>query len=76
MRKLQLLQTVKSIVMCHKPNSCHVTRNMFADLLSKELGQYGFRLSQSGDQVAVSVDNQSCHYRSPARVVMQKVPGL
>lgn len=41
-------------------NDCHVTQEYVADILSKALGQYGFQtLSQSGDQVAVSVDNQS-----------------
>ena len=61
MRKLQFTANCeKHNHMSHQSNDCHVTQEYVADLLSKELGQYGFQtLSQSGDQVAVSVDNQS-----------------
>jgi hypothetical protein len=41
-------------------NSCHVTQTYVADFLSKNLGQYGFQtLPQSGDQVAICVDDQA-----------------
>ncbi|WP_407307787.1 hypothetical protein [Acinetobacter sp.] len=41
-------------------DDCHVTQKYVTDLLSKQLVQYGFQtLPQSGDQIAVSVDNQS-----------------
>lgn len=61
MRKLQFTAN------CEKHNHAslqtgdrHVTQEYVADLLSKELGEYGFQtLSQSGDHVAVSVDNHS-----------------
>ena len=61
MRKLQFTANCeKHNHVSQQPNDCHVTQEYVADLLSKELGQYGFQtLSQSGDQVAVSVDNQS-----------------
>lgn len=40
--------------------ACHVTQGYVADLLSKKLGQYGFQtLPQSGDHIAVSVDDKS-----------------
>ena len=61
MRKLQFTAN------CEKHNHAalqssdrHVTQEYVADLLSKELGEYGFQtLSQSGDHVAISVDNHS-----------------
>ncbi len=61
MRKLQFTANCeKHNHLSQQSNDCHVTQQYVADLLSKELGQYGFQtLSQSGDQVAVSVDNQS-----------------
>ena len=61
MRKLQFTANCeKHDHVSQQPKDCHVTQEYVADLLSKELGQYGFQtLSQSGDQVAVSVDNQS-----------------
>ncbi len=61
MRKLQFTANCeKHNHASSQMNDCHVTQEYVADLLSKELGEYGFQtLSQSGDQVAVSVDNQS-----------------
>lgn len=59
MRKLQFNAGNEKLVQADQ-NACRVTQGYVADLLSKKLGQYGFQtLSQSGDQVAVSVDNQS-----------------
>lgn len=41
-------------------NQCHITQEYVADLLVGKLGQYGFHtLPQSGDHVAVSVDNHA-----------------
>ena len=41
-------------------NACHVTQGYVAELLSKKLSHYGFQtLSQSGDQIAVSVEDQT-----------------
>lgn len=41
-------------------NQCHITQEYVADLLVGKLNQYGFHtLPQSGDQVAVSVDEHS-----------------
>ena len=61
MRKLQFTANCeKHNHVSQQPNDCHVTQEYVADLLSKELGEYGFQtLSQSGDHVAVSVDNHS-----------------
>ncbi|MHA3891536.1 hypothetical protein [Acinetobacter sp. GXMZU3951] len=41
-------------------NQCHITQGYVVDLLAGKLNQYGFQtLSQSGDQVAVSVDEHA-----------------
>lgn len=61
MRKLQFTANCeKHNHASSQTNDCHVTQQYVADLLAKELGEYGFQtLSQSGDHIAVSVDNHS-----------------
>ena len=57
MKKLQFVANCD-----HQPevNDFKLAQKQVADLLAMKLGQYGFEtLSQSGDQIAVSVDNHA-----------------
>ena len=57
MRKLQFAADCKHQAAA---DGCCAARKQVADLLVSKLGQYGFKtLPQSGDQVAVSVDNHA-----------------
>ena len=61
MRKLQFTANCELHQhMVESGNQCHITQEYVADLLVGKLSQYGFHtLPQSGDHVAVSVDNHA-----------------
>lgn len=61
MRKLQFTANCKQHGdMAETANQLHITQEYVADLLVGKLSQYGFHtLPQSGDHVAVSVDNHA-----------------
>ena len=61
MRKLQFTANCEQHQhVMEAKNQCHITQEYVADLLVGKLNQYGFHtLPQSGDHVAVSVDNHA-----------------